>query len=54
MDVVRGEGAAKDKPFPPELVLGTDCYDTVKADLLRTLELLEAWKDVSKSTDFEA
>ncbi|PPQ72176.1 LOW QUALITY PROTEIN: hypothetical protein CVT26_006895 [Gymnopilus dilepis] len=35
VDVVRGEGVAKDKPFPPELVLGTDCYDTVKADLLR-------------------
>ena len=52
VDVVRGEGVAKGKPFPTVLALGSDCFDTVKADSEKTLARLEEWKDVSKSTDF--
>ncbi|KAJ7191785.1 hypothetical protein GGX14DRAFT_596989 [Mycena pura] len=30
LDVVRGEGAAVEKPFPTSLTLGSDCYAVVK------------------------
>jgi len=52
VDVVRGEGVAEGKPFPPLLILGSDCFDVVKTECEKTLARLEEWKDVSESTDF--
>jgi hypothetical protein len=52
VDVVRGEGQAAGKEFPPALALGTDCYTVVKTESERSLRLLEEWKDVTASTDF--
>ncbi|PPQ72175.1 hypothetical protein CVT26_006894 [Gymnopilus dilepis] len=52
VDVVRGEGAAAGKPFPRELLLGTDCYQTAKSEAKRHLEEVEAWQSVSCGTDF--
>ncbi|KAF9032266.1 NAD-P-binding protein [Hymenopellis radicata] len=43
VDVVKGEGVAEGKTIPRSLQIGTDCYNG--------LEILEAWKDVSTSTD---
>ncbi|KAF8996335.1 short chain dehydrogenase [Cyathus striatus] len=53
-DIVRGEGLAKDKPFPRSIALGTDCYNTVKTVSEAALSKAEEWKEVSKSTDFSA
>lgn len=52
VDVVRGEGQAAGKEFPPALALGTDCYSTAKGESEQSLRLLEEWKEVSSSTDF--
>ncbi|KAF8918439.1 NAD-P-binding protein [Mucidula mucida] len=51
VDVVKGEGVAKGKTIPRSLQIGTDCYNGVKQDLTERLEILEAWKDISTSTD---
>jgi len=51
VDVVRGEGVAKDKPFPKSLQLGSDCYQVAKASAEESLKTLEIWKDVSCSAD---
>jgi len=53
IDVIRGEGEAEGKPFPPELVLGPDCYNTAKEESSKNSRLLDEWKDVSCSTDFD-
>jgi hypothetical protein len=52
IDVIKGEGAAKGKEFPTALLMGSDCYNTVKDILEGTLETNEVWKDVICSTDF--
>ncbi|KAF8901509.1 hypothetical protein CPB84DRAFT_1708390 [Gymnopilus junonius] len=53
LDVVRGEGQAKGKPFPMELVLGTDCFGTATKEAERHANELEVWKDISCGTDFD-
>ncbi|KAF8874874.1 short chain dehydrogenase [Gymnopilus junonius] len=53
VDVVRGEGLAKGKPFPPFVGLGSDFYDAAKQESSKALACLEEWKDVSFSTDFK-
>ncbi|KDQ56698.1 hypothetical protein JAAARDRAFT_157871 [Jaapia argillacea MUCL 33604] len=55
IDLVRGEGVAEGKgkdEIPGVINLGSDCYETVKGVCEGNLKRLEAWKDVSKSTDF--
>ncbi|KAF5340478.1 hypothetical protein D9758_014556 [Tetrapyrgos nigripes] len=51
IDVIKGEGVAKGKPFAKSLQLGTDCYGGVKNAAEQTLRNLEAWKDVTCSTE---
>ncbi|KAJ7129821.1 NAD-P-binding protein [Mycena crocata] len=51
VDVVKGEGVAEGKKVPCSLQIGPDCYAAVKADLEERLAILDAWKDVSTSTD---
>ncbi|KAF8874875.1 hypothetical protein CPB84DRAFT_1829302 [Gymnopilus junonius] len=53
VDVVRGEGIAKGKAFPPFVGLGTDFYDIAKQETSKALNYLEDWKEVSFSTDFK-
>lgn len=52
VDLVRGEGAAKGKPFPKELPLGEDCYDTVKNELQKMLRDMDEWKEVICIADY--
>lgn len=52
MDLVRGEGGAKGKPFPKELPLGGDCYDAVKNELQKVLQDMDEWKEIICITDY--
>ncbi|KXN91710.1 hypothetical protein AN958_12562 [Leucoagaricus sp. SymC.cos] len=52
VDLVRGEGVAKGKPWPRFLALGPDSYAMIKEELRKASEALEEWKDVSSSTNF--
>ena len=52
IDIIKGEGIAAGKDFPTVVALGSDCYEDVKAACHHTLQTLEAWKDVTVSTDF--
>jgi NAD(P)-dependent dehydrogenase (short-subunit alcohol dehydrogenase family) len=51
-DIIRGEGCAVGRPFPMNLALGSDCYAMAKDASEQSLARLEAWKDVTVSTDF--
>ena len=53
VDVVKGEGSAKGKEFPLFVGLGSDFYTVARQETVKTLDNLEAWKDVSFSTDFK-
>jgi len=53
IDVVKGEGAAKDKPFVPVVLLGSDCYQLVKNILEKDIEKIEDWKKITCSTDYD-
>jgi NAD(P)-dependent dehydrogenase (short-subunit alcohol dehydrogenase family) len=52
-DLVRQEGIAKGREIPFRLPLGLDCFDDVKAKCEDTLKLLQEWKEVIRSTDYE-
>lgn len=51
IDVVKGEGAAKDKGFTPAVLLGSDCYKDVRKILTDTVAKFDEWKEISCSTD---
>jgi hypothetical protein len=51
LDLVRREGVAEGREVPFRLPLGVDCYDELKGKCEETLKLLEAWKDIIRSTD---
>ena len=53
INVVKGEGAAKDKPFVPVVLLGSDCYQVVKNVLEKDIEKIEDWKKITCSTDYD-
>ena len=53
LDLVRGEGIAKDRGVPFRLPLGSDCLDEVSKKVDQTRSVMEEWKDVVLSTDFE-
>ena len=52
IDLVRQEGIAEGKEVPLRMPLGVDVFDDMKAKCEKTLELLDEWRDVIKSTDF--
>lgn len=52
IDVIKGEGIVAGREFPIVVALGSDCYEGVKTACNTTLGNLEAWKDVTISTDF--
>jgi len=49
VDVVRGEGVAKGRPWPGYLVLGEDAEEDVKAKCSKVLTALEEWSDVTRA-----
>ena len=51
IDVVKGQGVAKDKKFTPVVLLGSDCYNSVKTILTSSIAKFDEWKDISISTD---
>ncbi|KZT05044.1 NAD-P-binding protein [Laetiporus sulphureus 93-53] len=53
VDVVRGEGKAKGRPFPARLLLGDATFKGAKAHCERMKEDMEAWEDVAMDLDFD-
>ena len=53
IDVVKGEGTAAGKKFPPRLPLGNDSMTAIRAKCEATLKLLEEWDDIIVSTDLD-
>ncbi|KDQ09716.1 hypothetical protein BOTBODRAFT_190914 [Botryobasidium botryosum FD-172 SS1] len=52
IDFVKGEGKFAGKKVPVGLAVGSDSYKTVSKTCKDTLQVLEEWEDVIKSTDF--
>jgi hypothetical protein len=52
VDVVKGEGEAKGRGLPMYLVLGSDAEVNMRDKLKIFSDSLEAWKDVTRGTDF--
>ncbi|TFK47028.1 short chain dehydrogenase [Heliocybe sulcata] len=53
VQVIRGEGVASGKAVPSRFAVGADAYGVIKDDAVTSAERLEAWRDVSASTDVE-
>ncbi|RDB25896.1 putative oxidoreductase YusZ [Hypsizygus marmoreus] len=53
VDVVRGEGVAKGRPWPLYLVLGEDAENDVEVKCTKVLKALEDWKDVTRGVNFD-
>ncbi|KAK2467668.1 hypothetical protein APHAL10511_000523 [Amanita phalloides] len=51
VDIVRGEGVAKGKPWPGLLVLGEDAERDIRKKCQATLEILDNWGDVARSVN---
>lgn len=51
IDVVKGEGVAKDKEFTSAVLLGSDCYRDVTKALTKAVAKFDEWKEISISTD---
>ncbi|KAJ6504115.1 hypothetical protein C8R47DRAFT_1316326 [Mycena vitilis] len=54
VDVVRGEGKAKGRPWPGRLALGQDVEQDVRAKCAKVLEGLDEWSDVVRSVSFDS
>jgi len=52
VDVVRGEGVAKGKPWPEYLFLGDDAEDAVRAKCSKILKVLDEWAEVTRNVGF--
>lgn len=53
VDVIRCEGAAKGKPIPPLLPLGSHALKVIKDKCLETLKICDEWEQFITSTDYE-
>ena len=47
VDIVRGEGVTKGRPFPRHLILGEDAEHDVRTKSHKILDVLDQWKDVT-------
>lgn len=47
VDIVRGEGIAKGRPWPELLILGEDAERDVRDKCNKVLKALDEWKDVT-------
>lgn len=53
VDVVRGEGVAKGRPWPGYLILGEDAENDVRTKCSKVLKVLDEWVDVSRGVNFD-
>ncbi|KAJ6588728.1 hypothetical protein B0H19DRAFT_216909 [Mycena capillaripes] len=53
VDVVRGEGAARGKPWPRYLLLGKEADRDVRAKCKTMTDHLDEWSEVVKGVDFD-
>ncbi|KAJ5744562.1 hypothetical protein N7533_009432 [Penicillium manginii] len=53
VDILTASGSAKGRQLPPRVVLGSDCEATIRGKCESTLELLESWGPIARSTDYE-
>ncbi len=51
IDIIKGEGSAAGKAFPPVIAIGSDAYSVIKDSVASTANMLEEWKAVIISTD---
>lgn len=54
VDVVKREGVAQGRAWPPYLVLGEDAEVNVKNKCAKVLGVLEEWVDVARGVSFDA
>jgi len=52
VDVVRGEGVAKGRPWPEYLFLGEDAEVGVREKCAKVLKVLDEWLDVTRNVHF--
>jgi hypothetical protein len=53
VDVVRGEGKAKGRPWPLYLALGEDADANIRQRSMNLLKHVDQWGDVIKSVNFD-
>jgi hypothetical protein len=53
VDVVRGEGKAKGRPWPLYLALGDDADANIRQRSMNLLKHVDQWGDVIKSVNFD-
>ena len=53
VDIIRGEGRAAGRVVPSVLSLGSDAYTAIRAACEEKIRVLDEWKEVTVSTDFE-
>jgi len=53
VDVVRGEGKAKGRPWPLYLALGDDADEGIRQKSAKLLKHVDEWGDVIKSVNFD-
>ncbi|KAJ7678098.1 hypothetical protein DFH06DRAFT_1316883 [Mycena polygramma] len=53
VDVVRGEGCAKGRPWPARLALGEDVERDVRFKCAKVLDGLDEWSDVVRGVNFD-
>ena len=51
IDVIRGEGCATGREFPPRLPLGPDAISLIEVKCRETLELIDLWRKEVSNTD---
>ncbi|KAH9476306.1 putative oxidoreductase YusZ [Psilocybe cubensis] len=54
IEVVTGEGRAKDRPWPNYLILGEDAEADVRNKCRRWLTVLDEWSDVTRAVNFDS
>jgi NADP-dependent 3-hydroxy acid dehydrogenase YdfG len=52
VDTITRSGVAEGKEIPLRLVLGSDVDAAIRDKCAQTVELLDDWKDISRSTDY--
>ena len=53
VDVVRGEGVAKGRPWPEYLFLGDGAEAAVRGKCSKILKALDEWVDVTRNVNFD-
>lgn len=54
VDVIRGEGVTKGRPWPSYLFLGEDAEYDVRNKCRKILTILDEWADVTRGVNFDS